>query len=195
MRRTVLASLLSALLLMACQMPAPGGGAFGPSVTGPTATGPTSTGLTADAIAVTPLAAPGVAPIIPSSIAAPSLPAPTPPAQSEARSETQPQAETPALAALAEPETPPPAPAEPEAPKTAAQVLCEKSKGQWVAAGDSGAFYCASLTRDGGKQCRRQTQCQGQCLARSGTCSPITPLYGCNDVLDMDARMVTLCID
>ncbi|MEI6098902.1 MAG: hypothetical protein WCS20_11500, partial [Alphaproteobacteria bacterium] len=108
-----------------------------------------------------------------------------PKAQPKAQPETQPQAVTPDPAVATEP----------QAPKSAEQVLCEKAKGQWVAAGKTGAFYCAKPTRDGGKQCRNQSQCQGQCLARSGTCSPITPLYGCNDVLQKDGRKVTLCID
>ena len=82
-----------------------------------------------------------------------------------------------------------------EVVRTAGQVLCETSGGQWVAAGETGAFYCASQTRDAGKRCSKKTQCQGVCLARSGTCSPITPLYGCNDVLEKDGRQVTLCID
>ena len=82
-----------------------------------------------------------------------------------------------------------------EVVRTAGQVLCEASGGQWVAAGETGAFYCASQTRDAGKRCSKKTQCQGVCLARSGTCSPITPLYGCNDVLEKDGRQVTLCID
>ena len=88
-----------------------------------------------------------------------------------------------------------PAPPEPEAPKSAGQMLCEKSKGQWMSAGDTGANYCASLTRDGGRQCHKKSDCQGQCLARSGTCSPITPLYGCNDILEKDGGEVTMCID
>jgi hypothetical protein len=33
------------------------------------------------------------------------------------------------------------------------------------------------------------------CLARSGTCAPIMPLFGCNEVLDKQGRRVTLCIE
>lgn len=84
---------------------------------------------------------------------------------------------------------------EPQAPQTAQQLLCAKARGQWLSAGETGAFYCATLTRDSGRQCRKKGDCQGQCLARSGTCAPITPLYGCNDVLEKDGREVTLCID
>ena len=145
MRRTLLAPLMSAFLLLACQIAAPGGA-----------------GLTDGAIEVTTLqAAPGASTATPEA------------------AEVIPDVEATLV----------------EAVKTAEQVLCEASKGQWVAAGETGAFYCASQTRDAGKQCSKKTQCQGVCLARSGTCSPITPLYGCNDVLEKDGREVTLCID
>jgi hypothetical protein len=165
MRRTLFAPLISAFLLLACQTTAPGGP------------------LTSEAIAVTPLDAPVVsgAPGV-AAAALPATPHPKPRPEDAAA-----QASTPDPEAVA--------PAEPETPKTAGQVLCEKSRGQWVGAGETGAFYCASLTRDGGKQCSKKTQCQGVCLARSGTCAPITPLYGCNDVLEKDGRQVTLCID
>ena len=199
MRRTLLAPLLSALLLLACQMAAPNGG---------------STVVGDDAIAVTSLDAPGaaalapqagaVAPTLPAGVAALATQAPTPatPAAADAAAVARPAtADTPRpqtrpQAAVADPNAPDlAAPAAPEAPKTAGQVLCEKSKGQWVGAGETGAFYCASTTRDGGKRCTRKSQCRGECLARSGSCAPIMPLYGCNDVLDKDGRMVTLCID
>ena len=197
MRRTLLAPVLSTLLLLACQN---------------TASGP---GLNADTIAVTPLAAPGTAPG--------TTPGTTPGLTSGTTSGTtsvegaeaatvqiaaaatpHPKLRPDALRATAQTTAMPatgthaatdPAAVEPAAPKSAEQVLCEKSKGQWASAGDTGANYCASLTRDGGKQCHKKTDCQGQCLARSGTCSPIAPLYGCNDIFEKDGRMVTLCIN
>jgi hypothetical protein len=167
MRRIVFAPLMSAFLLLACQMAAPGGG---------------GQGLQDEAIAVTPLDGP-VAGAVPSADTPHPKPKP---------GDLKPAEEAPAAA---EPE-PAAAPAEPEAPKTAEQALCQTSGGQWVAAGDTGAYYCASRTRDGAaKQCTRKSQCQGECLARSRTCSPVIPLYGCNDVLDKDGRQVTLCLD
>ena len=132
-------------------------------------------GLTTEAIAVTPLDAAGSAATV------------DVPAEATPRPKPRPEVSG-AEAAVDE------APEAPE-PQTAQQLLCTKAKGQWLSAGETGAFYCASLTRDSGKQCRKKGDCQGQCLARSGTCSPITPLYGCNDVLEKDGREVTLCID
>ena len=166
MRRTRFAPLLLAVLMLACQ-----------------ATAPDEGGLATDAIAVTPLDALGAeAPAAePPAVAAADAPHPKPKPEDIAQTAAEP-------AAAAEPATP-------EAPKSAEQLLCEKAKGQWLSAGDTGANYCASLTRDGGKQCRKKGDCQGQCLARSGTCSPITPLYGCNDILEKDGGQVTMCID
>lgn len=97
-------------------------------------------------------------------------------------------------AALAAPEpteeaAPPPPPSSPE------EARCLKSGGTWATAGDSGARACVTLTRDAGKSCTRQSQCQGYCLARSGTCAPITPMFGCNDILQDDGREVKLCLD
>lgn len=170
MRRKRFAPLVLAVLLLACQ-----------------ATAPIEGELATDAIAVTPLDAPGAdTPVAQSPAVTPvDAPRPKPKPEDIAQTAAEPAAEP---AAIAEP-------AKPEAPKTAEQLLCEKAKGQWLSAGDTGANYCASLTRDGGKQCRKKGDCQGQCLARSGTCSPITPLYGCNDILEKDGGQVTMCID
>ena len=183
MRQTLIAPILSALLLLACQSTAPG------------------PGLTAEAIAVTPLDAPvgaadaagsggvsgGVSDGV-SGVTVQTATAATP------RPKLRP-ADLSAAAAPAQPAAAEPAAPKSAAPKSAAQLLCEKSLGQWVSAGDTGASYCSSMTRDGGKQCHKKTDCQGQCLARSGTCSPIAPLYGCNDIFEKDGRMVTLCIN
>ena len=62
-------------------------------------------------------------------------------------------------------------------------------------AGESDAAFRFRQTRDAGKTCRRQTDCETECLARSRTCAPITPLFGCNPVLQADGREVNLCID
>ncbi len=84
-------------------------------------------------------------------------------------------------------------PAEP--PKSQPQLLCEAAGGTWGQFPDSGVYVCQKPTGDGGRICRAKTDCQGECLARSGTCAPVTPLLGCNEVLDSQGRMVTLCLD
>ncbi len=72
---------------------------------------------------------------------------------------------------------------------------CAKTGGTWAGVGKSGAKACVRPTRDAGKSCTKQTQCEGFCLARSGTCAPITPMFGCNDIFQADGRRVTLCIE
>lgn len=111
--------------------------------------------------------------------------------------------DTPAAAEPAEPASPwnevapaapPPAPEVVEA-KSPGEIACEERGGRYVALGGTGARTCVTPTRDGGKQCRRDGDCSGQCLARSNTCAPMTPLLGCNEILQSDGRRVTLCLD
>lgn len=80
-------------------------------------------------------------------------------------------------------------------PKTAGQIDCEKRGGSFVSAGRSALMTCQMPTRDGGKQCRVSSDCDGVCLARSGTCAPVKPLLGCNSILQSDGSRAELCID
>ncbi len=72
---------------------------------------------------------------------------------------------------------------------------CERTGGRMVKAGIANAMTCIHETSDSGKQCRRSGECEGDCLARSGTCSPVRPLFGCNEILMDDGRRATLCRD
>ena len=101
----------------------------------------------------------------------------------------------PRPAALGETAPTPVAAAAVPAPKSAEQITCEKNRGTWARAGKTGAMLCLRPTRDSGKQCRKGTDCEGMCLARSGTCAPITPMFGCTEILQDDGQRVTLCID
>ncbi len=99
------------------------------------------------------------------------------------------------VASDADPEaTPEPEAAPPEPPKSDLQVACERKRGTWADAG-AGRKICLQTTRDGGKSCTRESQCDGACLARSGTCSPVAPLLGCNEILQDNGARVTLCIE
>ena len=110
---------------------------------------------------------------------------------------------TPQVAApqpeAAQPETAKPETAKPEAeaapPKSAPQLACEAGGGIWSEAGKKGVKTCVQRTRDAGKSCKREGDCEGYCLARSRSCAPVTPLFGCNDILQADGGQVTLCID
>ena len=86
-------------------------------------------------------------------------------------------------------------PATPPEQQTPEQAKCLKSGGAWATAGKSGTKACVKRTKDAGRACTKETQCEGYCLARSQTCAPITPMFGCNDILQADGREVSLCID
>jgi hypothetical protein len=106
------------------------------------------------------------------------------------------QAELPDPAAdVAEPAPVPAEEAAPAKPKSALQLACEKKGSLWVKAGKSTLMACVKTTRDSGKQCTNATQCESTCLARSGTCAPMKPLLGCNEVLQDNGVRVTQCID
>lgn len=98
-----------------------------------------------------------------------------------------------------DPVKPPPAAPEPEVvekpPLSPEELACIKKGGTWSGAGFSGAKACVKLTRDGGKSCKREKDCEGYCLAKSMTCAPVTPMFGCNEIVQDNGMVVTLCID
>ena len=101
-------------------------------------------------------------------------------------------------------ETPEPAPAavEPAAARPAPEPpmltqerrLCERSGGRLIAR-SAGLYTCVRPTRDAGRTCDEASDCEGLCLARSATCAPFTPLYGCQEVFTLRGRRETLCTD
>jgi hypothetical protein len=111
-------------------------------------------------------------------------PAPATSAETPKPADTPKPAETPKPAV----EAPPPPAMSPE------ELACTDKGGLWGAVGKGGAA-CMMPTRDGGKQCRKESDCDGYCLARSGTCAPYTPMFGCNDIVQDNGVVVTLCID
>ncbi len=149
----------------------------------------------------------GVAPLETEAIAVTSLDAPesaAASAQPEAKPETaakpeaapEPVAE-PAPEPVAEtaPEPAPEPPPEVAAPLTPAAIACGKGGGRFVSVAKGAGSACVRRTRDAGKACRKETDCDGRCLARSRTCSPIDPLFGCNEILQANGTRVTLCLD
>lgn len=184
--RLLLALCLPALIA-GCQLALPG-----PDVPGPDGKGTqdvTPNAVAGDAIEVTALdagpAAAGVASTTP-----PTAPIPAPgPEVAAAQPDPAP------VAAAAPAPKPDPAAEVPQTPKPAQQTACEKKGGKWTRAGKGALFACIQSTRDAGKQCSRESQCESQCLARSGTCAPFKPLLGCNEILQDNGARVTLCID
>lgn len=76
------------------------------------------------------------------------------------------------------------------------QASCEAKGGTWRQAGLLGLMTCITIPEDAGTYCTKSTDCSSsQCLARSNTCAPVHPLFGCNDLLDSQGRTVSLCVD
>ncbi len=163
--------------LMACQMTAAKGPLAGINP------------IVGEAIAVTSLDAPAaVAPPMPEELPAdaplgPLDPVGAPAVQPETPDEAVPKEGVPAADVV------------PDAPKSSAQVACEGKGDTWSRVGANQSQACLHVTRDSGKQCRRDRDCESVCLARSGTCAPVTPLFGCNEVLQDDGRRMTQCLD
>lgn len=81
-------------------------------------------------------------------------------------------------------------------PLAEATVSCGREGGRMMSApGASKAKVCVRDTSDFGKRCTRSGECEGDCLARSGTCSPATPMFGCHEILMGQGQKATLCRD
>ena len=74
-------------------------------------------------------------------------------------------------------------------------AACAAEGGRWGSALGSSLFVCYRTPRDAGKQCREADDCSTHCLARSRTCAPVTPFYGCHEVLTGPGQVATLCIE
>src|SRR3989338_51308 len=133
--------------------------------------------VTGAEIAVTTLYAPLPATATPPEVIPPAKPEPVMPEPAKPEPEILPV-----------PADPPPLVMTPE------EQACFEKGGLWGAVG-SGGTACMYPTRDAGKQCRKESDCDGYCLARSGTCAPYPPMFGCNEIVQDDGVVVTLCID
>lgn len=76
-----------------------------------------------------------------------------------------------------------------------ARADCLKDGGRFAAGGITGSLVCYRTPPDAGKSCRRESDCSTLCLARSQSCAPIDPLFGCNEILTDKGTRVTLCVD
>lgn len=76
-----------------------------------------------------------------------------------------------------------------------AEAACARDEGRWVPLGNSGTMICLRTPPDANKACTTQNDCSTQCLARSKTCAPVDPLFGCNDVIGRNGAVATLCVE
>lgn len=183
MFRSLMTLALALPVLAACQLSPFGGSRDVAAAANPITANP----ITGGEIAVTTLDAPASSPA--ASAATSAAATGSAPPQRPAAPPAEPAAE-PAPAPA-----PSPAPVVPQGSKSASQIACEEDGGRWARAGESIAMTCIRTTRDAGKSCDSKTDCEGECLARSRTCSPIKPLFGCNPVLMDTGAEVTLCIE
>lgn len=72
---------------------------------------------------------------------------------------------------------------------------CERQGGRWGAAPGKTSYVCFEDLRDALKPCASSSDCDGLCLARSRSCSPIKPFFGCHEVLNSNGVQQTLCIE
>ncbi|WP_139301272.1 hypothetical protein [Vannielia litorea] len=89
-------------------------------------------------------------------------------------------------------QAPEPPPVPPALTGQAAQ--CTKQKGRFVRRGEGGTFVCVKPTRDANKRCDDSSDCEGLCFAKSRTCAPASPLFGCYDALE-SGRVVNICTE
>lgn len=76
----------------------------------------------------------------------------------------------------------------------AAREACLEDGGRWVARAETGGMICLRTPRDAGRACSSSADCETQCLARSRTCAPVDPLYGCHEVLGAGGAVSTVCL-
>lgn len=85
--------------------------------------------------------------------------------------------------------------ASPAPPKSPQEAACRASGGQWSQAGSSIVFACVRPTKDAGKACSKESDCSSQCLARSRSCAPIWPIFGCTEVIQNNGIVANLCLE
>ena len=72
---------------------------------------------------------------------------------------------------------------------------CLEDGGRWGATpGDTG-FTCFQTLSDANKRCSVESDCEGLCLARSQTCAPVKPFFGCHEVLGSNGLRQTRCVE
>jgi hypothetical protein len=80
-------------------------------------------------------------------------------------------------------------------PQSPEEAACVQDGGRWGKAGDTGAMACFQPMKDSGKTCSKESDCSSQCLARSRSCAPFWPMFGCTDIIQNDGAVVQLCLN
>lgn len=75
------------------------------------------------------------------------------------------------------------------------RAACLKRGGNFAPGGKAGLLTCFTTPKDAGKRCSGNSECEGLCLARSQSCAPVVPIYGCQDVILDGGARATVCLD
>ncbi len=75
------------------------------------------------------------------------------------------------------------------------QRACEERGGTFGAGPGRMTQVCYITPKDSGRACSKASDCEGHCLARSRSCAPVIPLFGCNDILLDSGQAATICLD
>jgi hypothetical protein len=72
---------------------------------------------------------------------------------------------------------------------------CQAKGGTFGRGGLANTNICFTTPKDANKFCNGLDDCEGLCLARSRTCAPLVPLFGCNEVIVQPGQTATICVD
>lgn len=85
--------------------------------------------------------------------------------------------------------------APPKQPSSPEEAACVNDGGRWGPVGNGSAMSCFRPMRDAGKSCAKESDCASQCLARSRSCAPFWPIFGCTEVIQNNGAVVNLCLN
>ena len=71
------------------------------------------------------------------------------------------------------------------------RASCTAKGGRFRAVGNG--HICFTETPDAGEFCSVSTDCTTECLARTRTCAPLSPLLGCHEIFTATGAIVTQC--
>lgn len=74
------------------------------------------------------------------------------------------------------------------------RAACTSDGGRFMPRGAE-AYACVYQTSDAGRQCDEASDCESACLARSRTCAPMQPIFGCQEVFTSAGQRETVCRD
>ncbi|MEM8630566.1 MAG: hypothetical protein AAGF74_04970 [Pseudomonadota bacterium] len=76
-----------------------------------------------------------------------------------------------------------------------ARAACEAGGGRFGAGGLPNTQVCYTPFPDANEPCESADDCQGFCLARSRSCSPVEPVFGCIETLTSRGAESTVCFE